>query len=134
MRHCFFAASAFGALFIGQDPATAQEPQVIRISMKAAADGGLAELAMGGATIKAPKDGKRTRLDILRTRVRGLVEDSAGRRKHKYVVAEIQADNALEYKHIIAVISAITGYKDASSGMLVKMIDTIKFVPPRREG
>jgi hypothetical protein len=80
-----------------------------------------------------PKDAKRTRFDVLQVRIRGLVEDATGRRKDVDFEAELDCDDGLHYRHVIAAIAAISGYKaKRGDSEVVKLIDKIKFASPDR--
>ena len=130
MRHTFLMTILLGVFVIGSPPVRAEEPHVIRISMTADAEGGLAELALDGDTIARPKDGKRTRLDVLHSRIRSLDERSMGRRDFE---AELRCDKNLQYRHVIEVITAISGYRaNPSDKKVVVLIEKIKFAQPRR--
>jgi hypothetical protein len=125
--------ACFGVLFVLRLAATADEVQVVRIVMKADADGELAELTLDGKTIARPKDGKDTRFDVLQRRIRCLVEDSQGRRRDKAFEAELRYDSdTLKPDHVVAAITAISAYKSASDGNVVKLIERIRFVAIRR--
>lgn len=44
---------------------------------------------------------------------------------------ELHCDSNLRYQHAIAAITAISGHRDARTGEVIKLIDKIKFAPPR---
>jgi hypothetical protein len=116
-------------LFVCRLAATADEVQVVRIVMKADADGGLAELTLDGKAIARPKEGKDTRFDVLQRRIRCLVENSQGRRRDKVFEAEVWYDSdTLKPEHVVAAITAISAYKSAADGNVVKLIEKIRFV------
>lgn len=133
VQRIILAASASCSLFlVVASTAAAAEPHVIRITLKADADGGLAELLLNGEIVTPSKDGKRNRLEVLQSRVRGLVEDSAGRRKDMEFEAEVRVDSkSLKYMHVIEVLTAIRGYKPEADGKTVDLITSIRFTPPR---
>jgi hypothetical protein len=101
--------------------------------MKADADGELAELTLDGKTIARPKGGKDTRFNVLQCRIRCLVENSQGRRRDKAFEAELRYDSdTLKHEHVVAAITAISAYKSAADGNVVKLIEKIRFVELRR--
>ena len=46
---------------------------------------------------------------------------------------ELDADYDLQYRHVISAVTAISGYVDPN-GQIVKLIEKIKFAPPRQAG
>ncbi len=44
---------------------------------------------------------------------------------------EIDCDYNLHYEYVIAAITAVSGYVDETTGQIVKLIDKIKFTPPK---
>ena len=118
--HLFIVTSA--AMLVAV-PASAEERELIRIRLKAADDGSLAELIVDGKTITASKDGKRSRMEVLQSLIRRRV----GMKKMECEV-ELDGDYDLKYSHVIEVIRAISGYTEGDR--VVPLIDKIKFAPP----
>ena len=46
---------------------------------------------------------------------------------------ELDADYNLQFRHVISAITAVSGYVDPN-GRIVKLIEKIKFSPPRQPG
>lgn len=44
---------------------------------------------------------------------------------------ELDCDYALHYEHVIAAITAVSGYVDRSTGRVEKLIEKVKFTPPQ---
>ena len=133
MRCVLSVAMLLGVGFVGLVPAEEQEgkPRLLQIRLTADEDGGLDELMLDGETIERPRDGKRTRFDVLHDQIRRLVEDPRGRRKDQRFEAELDCDFALQYKYVIQVITAISGYNPKpGDDKIVRLIDKIKFRPP----
>jgi biopolymer transport protein ExbD len=64
----------------------------------------------------------------LQTRIRGLVDDSAGPGSSDQEV-EIEADYELKYKFVMNAMTAITGYIDPATGERHKLIEKVRFAP-----
>jgi biopolymer transport protein ExbD len=69
----------------------------------------------------------------LQTRIRGLVDDSAGPGSADQEV-EIEADYNLKYKYVMNAMTAITGYIDPATDERHKLIEKVRFATlPARE-
>ena len=101
-----------------------EEPQLIRIRLKAAEDGSLATLLVDGKKVTASADGKKSRMDVLRVLMRSRIT-----MKNTVYEAELDCDYHLKYSHVIEVINAISGYPDGDR--IVPLVDKIKFRPAR---
>jgi biopolymer transport protein ExbD len=64
----------------------------------------------------------------LQTRIRGMVDDSAGPGSVDQEV-EIEADYNLKYKYVMNAMTAITGYIDPATGERHKLIEKVRFAP-----
>jgi biopolymer transport protein ExbD len=96
-------------------------PSCLKVELKAASDGSLAAVTLG----------ERRLADVraLRSEIRGLVM-SENARTAEYEV-EFACDYGLNYEHVIDAVTAITGYRDPQ-GSIVKLVDKVKFAPPKR--
>jgi hypothetical protein len=128
MQYQVVLAAIFGTLLFPLCLAFAVEPQVVRIRMLADEQGELAEIKLSGEAIEPSDDGKRTRLDVLTSRIRALVEEDKGRPRETEFEAELEYPPALKYQHVVDVIRAISGYR-TKSGEVVILVKRIKFVP-----
>jgi biopolymer transport protein ExbD len=68
-------------------------------------------------------------MDALHNYIRGELGDDPDARQSQTEV-ELDCDYQLDYKYVIAAITAITGRVD-ESGQVVKLVEKIKFSPPR---
>jgi biopolymer transport protein ExbD len=64
----------------------------------------------------------------LQSRIRGMVDDSAGPGSVDQEV-EIEADYDLRYKYVMNAMTAITGYIDPATGNRHKLIEKVRFAP-----
>jgi biopolymer transport protein ExbD len=44
---------------------------------------------------------------------------------------ELDCDDNLRYEHVIEAITAVSGYRDDATGEIVKLVEKIKFAPPK---
>lgn len=108
------AASAQGT----PDP-TAMPPIKIRITANEA--GGIGSIRFADVPI--------SRLSELRTRIRGVVGDAPGPGALESTEVEFDCDYNLHYEHVVQAITAVSGYVE--NGRVVKLVEKIKFSPPR---
>lgn len=95
-------------------------PPCLKVELKAAEDGSLATMTLGDRQLAGVRE--------LRGEIQGLVMGEAGR-DAEYEV-EFACDYDLKYEHVIAAVTAITGYRDRQ-GSIIKLIDKVRFAPPR---
>ncbi len=67
----------------------------------------------------------------LRTAVRDLVGDNPGPATLKSTEIELDCDYNLDYEYVIRAITAVSGYR-GGDGQIVKLVEKIKFSPPRK--
>ncbi len=98
-------------------------PMTIRL--RAADDGSLASMRLNERNIES--------FDQLRSLIISLVGNEQGPMGDS-VSAEIEIDSDyhLKYEHTMAAVTAISGHTDPTTGSVVKLIDKIRFAPPRR--
>ncbi len=69
----------------------------------------------------------------LRRQVRDLVGDHPGPSALQSTEVELDCDYNLDYEYVIRAITAVSGYTD-SEGHIIRLVEKIKFAPPRRPG
>jgi biopolymer transport protein ExbD len=96
----------------------------IKVELRAGASGGLAQITMG--------DREVGNFQELRGAVQGMVGGGGGAEGAGAFEVEFICDYNLHYEHVIAAITAVTGYRDRN-GTVVKLIEKIKFAPPKKQ-
>ncbi len=67
----------------------------------------------------------------LREFVIGYLGDVGGPEEARdKVEVEIDADYDLHYEYVVKAITAVSGYRDKSTGQIVKLVGKLKFAPP----
>jgi len=108
--------------------ARAAEPSELpplRLVMKAAPTGQLADLRLAGRSFGNGRDAFAQLQHYIRTQV---VAPGGGTPSEQEV--EIDADYDLDYDYIVRAITAVTGYIE--TGQPHKLIERIKFTPPKQ--
>jgi biopolymer transport protein ExbD len=110
-----------------------------RLRMTANADGTLKTLRLDQNTLRAnldPKDedGRAGAFAALRQEVISRVGDDRGPGSIASTAeVEIDADYNLDYEHVIAAITSVSGYVSPTDRKsVVKLIEKVKFAPPRK--
>jgi biopolymer transport protein ExbD len=94
----------------------------IKVRLQAGSDGKLTGIVMNQKPLDA--------FPHLRDEILGLIgTDSPAAGEGAEV--ELDCDYNLRYEHVIQAITAVSGYRDDATGDIVKLIDKIKFAPPR---
>lgn len=98
----------------------------IKVRLLAGADGALGGIQMGERQL--------TSFNQLNNEIMRLVGGKSGPSEEEspYEV-EIDADYNLRYENVVAAITAVSGYVD-SAGHVVKLIEKLKFAPPKKPG
>lgn len=96
----------------------------IKLRLRADATGNLAGIELND-------NGLGTDFAQLRSTVLGIVGDTAGPAAGDGPEVEIDTDYNLRYEYVVDAITAVSGYKVGDEQ--VKLIQKIKFAPPRRE-
>ena len=97
----------------------------IKIRMRADAAGQLANIQLG-------QRGLGSNFAALHQEIRSIVGDDRGPGSiAETTEVELDCDYNLKFKNVIEAITAISGYMD-ESGHVTKIIEKIKFAPPRR--
>ncbi len=98
----------------------------IKVRMLANPDGRLAGLQLNERSVSS--------LDALRLEIIGILGDQRGPGSiQESAEVELDCDYLLNYEHVIDAITAVSGYVD-DNGNLVKLVEKIKFSPPRTSG
>ncbi|MGE0756536.1 MAG: ExbD/TolR family protein [Pirellulaceae bacterium] len=98
----------------------------IKVRMISNADGQLAGLRLNDRVIDS--------MEALRLEIIGIVGDQRGPGSiQESAEVELDCDYQLNYEHVINAITAVSGYTD-DSGNLVKLVEKIKFTPPKGSG
>ena len=97
----------------------------IKIRLEALPDGTLNQLRIHGHEL----GGGPAAFQALHQEVRGHV-GGAGALAGQLEV-EIDADSQLHYIHVVNAISAVSGYVDPATGTVFKLIEKVKFTPPK---
>ncbi|MCA8984020.1 MAG: biopolymer transporter ExbD [Planctomycetaceae bacterium] len=103
------------------------KPPPIKVRLIANTDGTLASLQMGQRQL----GNDYLAFDRLNAEIGKLI----GRRDNPFadeLEVEIDADYNLHYRHVIAAVSACTGYISPQTGKPVRYVEKVKFAPPRR--
>jgi biopolymer transport protein ExbD len=109
--------------------ARAAEPSELpplRLVMKSAPTGELADLQLAGRSFGNGRDAFAQLQNYIRTQV---VADGGVAAEEQEV--EIDADYNLNYDYVVRAITAVTGYVE--NGQPHKLIERIKFTPPRQQ-
>jgi biopolymer transport protein ExbD len=106
--------------------AVPSETPIIRVRLRANDARGLASLELGDVAITGDNP-----FFTLQTRMRGMVDDSAGPGSAEQEV-EIEADYDLKYQYVMNAMTAITGYFDPATGERHKLIEKVRFAPLSR--
>jgi biopolymer transport protein ExbD len=103
-----------------------EEPMLpIKLHLIADEDGKLAGIAMNDRPI--------ANFEELRTQVASIVGGEAGPNSAADTTeVELDCDYKLKYEYVIDAITAVSGYREGDH--IVKLIQKIRFTPPRRPG
>lgn len=70
----------------------------------------------------------------LRNEIVGIIGDDRGPGSiQEQAEVELDCDYGLHYSHVVDAITAVSGYLDSETGEVVKLVEKIKFAPPREE-
>jgi biopolymer transport protein ExbD len=98
----------------------------IRIRLTAGPGGELSGIRMGERALPSFK--------ALHEEIIGIVGTQSGPGSlAESAEVELDADYNLQFRHVISAITAVSGYVDPN-GRIVKLIEKIKFSPPRQPG
>lgn len=98
----------------------------LRLVLRAAPTGELADLQLSGRSFGNGRDAFAQLQNYIRTQV--VAEGGAADEQE----VEIDADYNLNYDYVVRAITAVTGYVE--NGQPHKLIERIKFTPPKAQG
>ena len=98
------------------------------LAIKAGPNGELADLRLAGRSYGNGRDA----FAQLHQQIRAAVNDTGGPGTASELEVEIDADYDLNYEYVMRAITAITGYIE--NGQPHKLIERVKFTPPKRSG
>ena len=107
--------------------AASSETPILKVRLRAGENRELSGLGLGDVKIAGDNP-----FLALQTRIRGMVDDSAGPGSVDQEV-EIEADYNLRYKYVMNAMTAITGYVDPATGERHKLIEKVRFAPLPKE-
>ena len=93
-----------------------------KVRLIAAPDGSLAGMLLDGNPVDGPRGLHEAIIDTIGTDATDALKESAE--------VELDCDYGLHYRHVIAAITACSGYV-TPDGNIVKLIEKIRFAPPR---
>ncbi len=98
-----------------------------KLRLQAGSNGALAQIQLNNNTFSPDKDGWRQ----LRDQIASIVGDERGPGSVQSTAeVELDCDYDLRYEYVIQAITSVSGFP--SEGGLVKLIEKIKFAPPRQ--
>ena len=98
----------------------------MKIRLRAAGGGILAGMSLNDKSVGT--------MEALRLQIIGVVGDDRGPGSiQETAEVELDCDYGLRYEHVIQAITAVSGYIDGT-GNVVKLVEKIKFAPPRQPG
>jgi biopolymer transport protein ExbD len=100
-----------------------QDLPPIKLKLSAGGNGQLAGITMGERSLGGFKELHTAILELVGT-------DTGPNSLASQTEVEIDADYDLRYENVVAAITAISGHVD-SSGHIVKLIEKLKFAPPK---
>jgi biopolymer transport protein ExbD len=100
----------------------------MKVRMTADANGNLTSLKLNEYGFDNDKEG----FDSLRAKLSSLLSDAGGPSVRETAEVELDCDFNLRYEFVIQAITAVSGYKE--NGQLVKLVEKIKFSPPKAGG
>ena len=99
----------------------------LKVRLKADGGGGLASLAMNDQPLGG--------FDDLRNKIIQTFGTNSGPGTNLAAAeVELDCDFDLKYEFVIRAVTAVSGFADKSTGHIVKLVEKIKFAPPRAAG
>jgi biopolymer transport protein ExbD len=96
----------------------------IKILLKGGDSGALSQIKMGDRDIQD--------FQVLRGEIMSMVGNTGPSSEGGGYEVEFACDYDLHYEHVIAAITAVTGYRNREN-QVVKLIEKIKFAPPQKK-
>jgi len=102
-------------------------PPPIKVRLVANADGSLRGAEMGARTLS-----RKNPMDDLHVQIRELVGDDMGPGSiAESIEVELDCDYNLDFEYVIAAITAVSGYVADDGTGVIKLVENIKFSPPK---
>jgi biopolymer transport protein ExbD len=95
----------------------------ITIRLSALSDGRLAGIQFGNRQLKNFLE--------LRERIIEVLGPDPGPSVIESTEVELDCDYHLRYEYVVEAITAVSGYVDEKTGQVIKLVEKIKFAPPR---
>lgn len=109
-------------------PPIEQQLPPITVRLMARGDGSLSQIQFGNRVLQ---ENGRPSFPLLRQAVRDMLGDEPGPAVLETTEVELDCDYQLRYEYVIEAITHVSGYVDPE-GRVIKLIEKIKFAPPRR--
>jgi biopolymer transport protein ExbD len=103
------------------------ETPVLKVRLRAGDDRRLAGVQLGDVQLAGDNP-----FAELQARIRALVNDAGGPGSSDQEV-ELDCDYNLRYRYVINAMTAVTGYRDPATGERHKLIERVRFAPPREQ-
>ncbi len=111
----------------GSSQAASEMVLPYRVRLAANPDGSLAGISVNDRPMGSFAE--------LREFIVGAVGDMGGPdAAREQAEVEIDADEDLDYEHVVRAITAVSGYRDKATGEVIELIKKIKFAPPKSSG
>jgi biopolymer transport protein ExbD len=99
----------------------------IKVRLQADSQGNLASIKLGD-------NPATTSFDVLHKQIMNIVGTDTGPNSlASQAEVELDCDYNLRYANAVSAITAISGYLDPATGTVVKLIEKLKFAPPKAE-
>jgi biopolymer transport protein ExbD len=106
----------------------------MQVRLRAGANGQLANVSLNEKSFAIDLNEPKRWQEALRLDIIGVIGDERGPGSiQETAEVELDCDYGLRYEHVIQAISAVSGYRD-DTGNIVKLIEKVKFAPPRQAG
>ena len=103
----------------------------IKVRLTARSNGRISQIRFGNRVLQT--DGKPD-FRLLREAVKDVLGEEPGPATRESTEVELDCDYHLRYEYVIEAITQVSGYVDPEDGRIKKVIEKIKFAPPRRPG
>jgi biopolymer transport protein ExbD len=100
----------------------------IKVRLTARSNGALSQVYFGNRTLS-----REDPFRALRQAIIDMLGDDPGPSVLENTEVELDCDYQLRYEYVIEAITAVSGHVDAD-GRIVRLVEKIKFAPPRRPG
>ncbi len=101
----------------------------VKIRLRSGPNGELTSVEMNDSIVIGVNEDGEGNWSNLRNRIMGVMGGEQGPSQHE-VEVELDCDYDLRYQHVIAAITAVSGYIQEDE--IIHLVEKIKFRPPRR--